>query len=141
MRIGESDAFSHLHDRLSDEAERLNTEATLVVFGLDELSVCLAQSDDSPRHVRLSFCPRHGLVDGLRRGGSLDRPLLSGMGSRVLHSGVDRTDGLLNQAKRLCTVAALVGRGGFKLTLGLLQRYQRRLHFRLSVVGSNGLWW
>jgi hypothetical protein len=58
-----------------------------------------------------------------------------------LHSGVDRADGLLNQAKRLRTVAALVGRGGFKLTLGLLQRCQRRLHFRLSVVGSNGLWW
>jgi hypothetical protein len=38
-------------------------------------------------------------------------------------------------------VAALVGRGGFKLTLGLLQRCQSRLHFRLSVVGSNGLWW
>jgi hypothetical protein len=141
VRIGESDAFSHLHDRLSNEAERLNAKATLVVLGLDELSVRLAQGEDSPRHVRLSFCPWYDLVDGLRLGGSLDRPHLSGVGGRILHSGVDRTDGLLNQAKRPSTVAALVGRGGFKLTLGLLQRCQSRLHFRLSVVGSKGLWW
>jgi hypothetical protein len=140
VRIGESDAFSHLCDRLLNEAERLNAKATLVVFGLDELSVRLAQSDYSLRHVRLSSCLWYDLVDRLRRGGSLDWSHLSGVGCRILHSGVDRADGLLNQAKRLRTMAALVGRGGFKLTLGLLQRCQSRLHLRLSVVGSNGLW-
>jgi hypothetical protein len=120
MRIGESDAFSHLHHCLLDEAERLNAEATLVVFGLDELSVRLAQSDDSPRHVRLPSCLRYDLVDRLWRGGSLDWPHLSRVGGRILHSGVDRADGLLNEAKRLRTVAALIGRGGLKFTLGLL---------------------